>query len=170
MAYSKEHYMATRDQKIQKSIEWQQINKVAHNNAVKRYSEKNPDVGAAATKRYREKHKHTLEYRQRACVNKSRQRAKQKGWEHDIDLEYIQSIWPADNRCPVFGTEFTYGNDSLDTNASVDRIDSSKGYIKGNVCVISWRANNIKSNATVSELEAVLLHMKSLISEPYTST
>lgn len=170
MAYNKDDYLANREEKIQKSIEWQRNNKPAHNQAVKRYSEKNPDVGAAANKRYRERHKHTLQYRQRACVNKSRQRAKQKGWVHDLDLEYIQSIWPVDNKCPVFGTEFTYGNDSLDTNASIDRIDSSLGYVKGNVSIVSWRANNLKSDASLSELEAVISYMKSLISEPYTNT
>lgn len=43
---------------------------------------------------------------------------------------------------------------------SLDRIDSSKGYVKGNVRVISARANMLKNNATVEELTLVLKDLK----------
>lgn len=39
---------------------------------------------------------------------------------------------------------------------SLDRLDSSKGYVKGNVRVISKRANQLKNNATVEEMRMVL--------------
>ena len=42
----------------------------------------------------------------------------------------------------------------------IDRIDSSKGYVKGNVRVISKRANTLKNNATIEELELVLKDLK----------
>lgn len=47
--------------------------------------------------------------------------------------------------------------------ATVDRIDPAKGYTKDNVRIISWRANRLKSNATISELEAILCYMKETV-------
>lgn len=43
----------------------------------------------------------------------------------------------------------------LPASASLDRLDSSRGYTPDNVWVISWRANQIKSNATLSELRTL---------------
>ena len=40
-----------------------------------------------------------------------------------------------------------------DNRPTLDRVDNSKGYVVGNVEVISWRANRLKSNATLAELE-----------------
>ena len=39
-----------------------------------------------------------------------------------------------------------------DFSPSVDRIDPTKGYVRGNVRVISYLANRMKSNATVDQL------------------
>jgi len=40
---------------------------------------------------------------------------------------------------------------------SLDRIDNSKGYVKGNVIVVSWRYNSLKKDGTPAELVAVAL-------------
>lgn len=62
--------------------------------------------------------------------------------------------------CPVLGIKLTYGlgkgeSHSLavrDSRASLDRIDNKRVYVPGNVAVVSYRANRIKSDADVSEL------------------
>lgn len=46
-------------------------------------------------------------------------------------------------------------NNQQPDSKSLDRIDASKGYIPGNIRVISWRANALLSNATPSELAAI---------------
>ena len=68
------------------------------------------------------------------------------GMEFSIDVEDI--LLP--EVCPYFNVPFI----PLDRNwgYSLDRIDSSKGYIKGNIQVISSRANTMKNNATKEEL------------------
>ena len=90
-------------------------------------------------------------------VKKSFNRAKKSGLEFDISIEDI--IIP--EVCPVFGTPFErLSNKLCDTSPTLDRIDSSKGYIKGNIKVISWRANRLKSNASLHEIEAISRYMK----------
>ena len=55
--------------------------------------------------------------------------------------------------CPYLGIELFpgIGSGGKDNSPSLDRIDSSKGYIPGNVEVISNRANTIKNCGTADE-------------------
>ena len=56
--------------------------------------------------------------------------------------------------CPYLNINITkiVGGGLLDTAPSVDRIDSSKGYIKGNIRIISHLANKMKSNVSIDLL------------------
>lgn len=97
------------------------------------------------------------------CTAK-RSECKRKGFDYDLDPEYIESLWTG--VCPVFGTELAlpltkvgYGSDGTQT-AHLDRRDPDKGYTKGNVCWISGRANRIKYNATLKELQALVAWMQ----------
>ena len=79
----------------------------------------------------------------------AKSRAKKKDREFNLELSDIT----IPERCPILGVLLQYNSDYA---PSIDRIDSSKGYIKGNVRVISKRANVLKNNATIEELKAVL--------------
>jgi hypothetical protein len=52
--------------------------------------------------------------------------------------------------CPVFGVPFNRRDKTRST--SVDRIDNRKGYVKGNIQIISGLANVMKNQATPAEL------------------
>jgi hypothetical protein len=72
-----------------------------------------------------------------------------------LTLEDIPDI---PTHCPVFtwiALEYRVGEGRRDNSPSLDRIDNTKGYVKGNVRVISWRANNLKGNAIDQELTAL---------------
>lgn len=88
-------------------------------------------------------------------VKKAAARAKKIGVAFDLTTDYILSITP--NTCPVFGTPFIFvgsGCVGLDS-ASLDRLVPAKGYVRGNVVVISHFANTIKSNASAKEVARV---------------
>src|ERR1035437_8083877 len=63
--------------------------------------------------------------------------------------------------CPVLGTRLDYKGtgrrtgQSWDSIPSLDRVDNSKGYVPGNVVVISWLANHLKGAATGDQLRAL---------------
>lgn len=90
-------------------------------------------------------------------LNNARHRAKQKGLDFLIDREDI--IMPI--QCPVLGMNLEIGEyKRMPQSPSLDRKDSSKGYIPGNVQVISFRANMLKNNATLEEIEKLYFFMK----------
>lgn len=84
-------------------------------------------------------------------------RAKKNGLDFSIGLEDV--LIP--EKCPVLGNTLELGAKRAGPNSpTLDRIDNSKGYIKGNVKVISWRANALKNNATIGEIENLLSYMR----------
>lgn len=90
----------------------------------------------------------------------TRKRAKEQNVPHNIDIDYLMSIFPKDSKCPVFKTKFSWGLDFVSNKdgmkeriaPSVDKIIPKKGYVKGNVAFISIKANGIKSDATPKEV------------------
>jgi regulatory protein YycI of two-component signal transduction system YycFG len=99
------------------------------------------------------------EWRLKQLINFSKQRTKKNKLEHTLTLEELKEIYPTNNKCPVFGITFEWGGNQSNS-PSIDRIDNDKGYTKNNCQVISARANSIKSNATIEELESVVNYLK----------
>lgn len=128
------------------------------------YRKRNQEKLRALGKRnYQKRREQALDYlhtrrRQEPWFEKcniARDRSKKSGLEFDLTPEYIKSIWPADNKCPIFQVEFHKGERRSDWSASLDRINPNKGYVQGNVIIISDKANRIKSNATAQDIQTV---------------
>lgn len=69
--------------------------------------------------------------------------------------------------CPILGIKLTApGSGYSDASPSLDRLDPNKGYVRGNVAVISMRANWMKSNATADEHERIAAWMRAHSQEP----
>lgn len=115
---------------------------------------------------------HTDRERYRALENtlpyQLRQRkvsATKLGIPFDITMEQIDQP----EHCPVLGIKLNYAWGGKEgylrdpSKATLDKLIPVLGYVPGNVFVISWRANKLKSDMTFQELEKILKYMKERI-------
>ena len=93
----------------------------------------------------------------------AKHRSKRKGIPFQIEMEDI--VIP--ELCPLLGIPILLetGDKKSPNNPSLDRInpDPSIGYVRGNVWVISSRANWLKCDATLQELELLVENLKKLL-------
>jgi endogenous inhibitor of DNA gyrase (YacG/DUF329 family) len=91
------------------------------------------------------------EYRYEVWSHASR-RARKKDLEFNLTPQDIPEI---PEYCPILNIKLEKNNGAgpKDYSPSLDRIDSTKGYIVGNIRIISNRANRIKSDSTFEEIE-----------------
>jgi hypothetical protein len=90
-----------------------------------------------------------------SAVGGARTRSRFSNTPFSITNEYVASI--AGDTCPVLGIPLMFGGTGRPVagSASIDRIVPELGYVEGNVAVISYRANVIKSNASAAEVRRV---------------
>lgn len=97
--------------------------------------------------------------------------AKRRGKDCDLTLEYLKALWESqEGRCPYTGWQlknmpsltFTKQLPLTPDRASLDRIDSSKGYVVGNVQFVSYMAQCCKNQFSGDDLvgfcQAVVTH------------
>jgi len=105
-------------------------------------------------KEYAKRNPHMLGRRRKtdkayALWQTCRHRARKKNLPFDLFVEDI--VIP--ERCPALGIPLISGSKgSMDNWPSVDRKVPELGYVRGNICVISYKANRMKSNGTLEEL------------------
>lgn len=95
-------------------------------------------------------------------IRNSKFSAKRRNLEFNIDVRDIQ----LPEYCPILNIKLYYNFEKRDFNsfnhASLDRIDNSKGYIKGNIMVISRLANAMKNEASFEQLDTFTKNIKIL--------
>lgn len=104
--------------------------------------------------------KKTKNYREYILWCGSKKRAKQKGIEFNLtfyDMPKIPKI------CPVLGIKIKPNNKCgpSDNSPSLDRIDCKKGYVIGNIRIISNRANRLRQDGTIREWKLLIKDAKS---------
>jgi len=95
------------------------------------------------------------------------QNAKGRAKKQEIPFTIAQDDIVIPEMCPVLGIRLIWGigrGRMSDTSPSLDKIVPELGYVPGNIRVISWKANRLKSDATLAELEAVCEYVRLAIS------
>lgn len=167
LARNKQWHEENRDQAIEVQKIWREINIEADRENKRAYFDKNVDNIKSNSKKYRQSHKeemaayavrYRLEHPEHSLCNNARTRAKKQGIPFDITKEDI--FIPT--HCPVLGIELKPGKImTRDNSPSIDRLIPSLGYVRGNVEVISWRANSLKRDGTLEELELLVQWLRS---------
>jgi len=100
----------------------------------------------------------------RYCVVAARCRAKKKGIPFDIDHDYVMSLWPKDG-VDFFGVKMEWKVErdrrmiSRPNAPSLDRIDTAKGYVRGNVMWLSHKMNQLKGGLSLAEWQRLFIYL-----------
>jgi hypothetical protein len=127
--YAKQYYLKNKDKLKKQNAEWFQLNKEQHKKSTKQW---------------------LANHYNWQLLRRAKDSSKQRGLDFNISIEDIS----IPSHCPYLNIELTTISDGgrQESNASIDRIDNTKGYVKGNVQVISSKANFMKRNASIKEL------------------
>ena len=153
--YNRAYYEKNKEKLKQNSVDYYHQNKEKVLVTVQTYREENREIIREKGKEY---YRRNLKNR---MINGARARSKKSGIEFDLTVDDFE----IPDVCPLLCIPL-YVADGRKTvkfnSASLDRIDSSQGYIKGNVWVISHKANTMKSNATLDEMMLLVENWKRL--------
>lgn len=132
----KKHYINNQQKIKERSAEWYKANRARMAKWAKEYRAKN---------------------REKRLLVSAKYRAVKTGVAFNLTLEDV--VIP--EICPVLGIDLIAGVEKwAPSSPSLDRINHALGYIKGNVRVISWRANNLKRDGTAEEFERIAAYMR----------
>lgn len=144
-------------QKAKMTPEQLQEHREKHAASTKRSIAKRPEQYAAAAAEYKRNGKGYYY----TWANSLKMRAAERGVPFDLDADYLMSIQTT--HCPALGIEFvrrSMRGANSPASPTIDRIIPELGYVRGNVVMLSRRANNIKSDANVDEIAQVLEWLK----------
>lgn len=137
----------------------------------RRQYSKNPERGRAASRRWRNNNlaqaraattrwaRHVARYNKPYVMwRRIRQRSLAAGIPFDLTVADVRAAFKkAGPRCPVLGVKWTTTGRYA---RSLDRLIPYLGYVRGNIAVISMRANQIKTDARAHEVESVARWMR----------
>jgi hypothetical protein len=135
-----------RDRRNQQSAEWRK---------------NNPDRPAENWSSYYERNKEPLKERQKKKYRENPVKhllyaAKQRSRNFGLAYNLSEEDLTIPEFCPILGIRIEIGLGDKYSSPSIDRVKPELGYVKGNVAIMSLRANQIKGTATLAELKSLV--------------
>lgn len=99
-----------------------------------------------------------LNQRKQSIISRVKAKAKFNNKEFNLDVNDIEWV----THCPILNHELNYfaTQKEMYYSPSLDRVDNTKGYIPGNVRIISWEANRLKGSWSLEILERLVAYIK----------
>ena len=158
------------------SIEYRKNNREKINERARQYQRENKERFRESKKKYRKQYRqrHKKEINQKrilyleSCkenflknlIMTTYANDRQIGREFDIDLSYILELWELQNgKCNTTGIKMICKFGDLKC-VSIDRIDSNKGHIKGNVQLVCSFYNMGKKDKPDYEARAIIQEIR----------
>lgn len=93
-----------------------------------------------------------------------------KNHDFNIDKQYVKTKLEETRKgteyiCPALKIKLVKGKKEWYNSPSIDRIDNNKGYVKGNIVIVSHLVNSMKSIATPDQILKVGKFYKKLYQE-----
>lgn len=101
---------------------------------------------------------YAIRYKLARTLSNTKSVCEKEGLEFDLTVEDLE---PFPLTCPVLGIPINWMSTGGTKNdsPSMDRVVPEKGYTKGNVRLISQKANRLKQNASLTELQAIIRYI-----------
>lgn len=142
-AYKQAHREAHRDEYREYCKAYYAKNAERFRDASRQYREVNLEKVRLKEKDYYTAHPEILLFKG------ARVRAKRWGLPFNITAADVKACIPKDGRCPITSEPFERGVGKVGPRSmTLDRVEPSRGYVRGNISVISHLANTIKQNCT----------------------
>ena len=118
-----------------------------------------------AMKRDEQNQKNTLKNFMENIIKDAKRRSEKKKNGYDINVDNLLELYKnQDGKCYYTGRIMKYnmskneheGKRICPDRITIDRIDSSKGYIKENIVLCCWTANNLKQDLCIDEFKSIV--------------
>ncbi len=162
-ARRKAYYQANRERELQKNREYRLANLDATRQKDREEYQRNKAAHMERSKAYRAAHpdKRNVEYRNarkrrpwKAALANARNRSAKKKLEFDLTLEWCEQNWTG--FCAVTKLPFEFGTQThFPFAVSIDRIDSSLGYLQTNCRFVLFAVNSFKGIGTDAQMLAI---------------